>query len=214
MLMTEPRLFESIRIEIPERAILRRLGFHRNATEASPERQAQVMSLIQAAAELIELKASCLILSIAQNDGRSVRLSDGTVFTGSGLAELLTGSDQALLMGATAGEAVMQAIAAATASGDMLTSVVYDATASEMTDNALNWLMDYHARMLSRQGRRLSARRYSAGYGDFSLENQREFHRLLELSALGVSITETCILNPEKSVTAICGIQPPAKPAV
>lgn len=212
--MTEPRLFEGIRIEIPERAILRRLGFRRNATEASPERQAQVMGLIQAATELIELKGSSLTLELAANDGRSVTLADGTVFTGSGLSALLKGSDQALLMGATAGAAVMQAIAAATASGDMLTSVVYDATASEMTDNALNWLMDYHARTLSRQGRRLTDRRYSAGYGDFSLENQRAFYRLLELGRIGVSITATCILNPEKSVTAICGIQPPAKPAV
>jgi len=212
--MTTARIFDSIRIEIPERAILRRLGFRRNATEASPERQAQVLGLIQAATELIELKGSSLTLALAACDGRSVRLSDGTVFTGSGLSELLAGSDQTLLIGATAGEAVMQAIAAATAAGDMLTSVVYDATASEMTDNALNWLMDYHARTLRRQGRRLTDRRYSAGYGDFSLENQREFHRLLELGRIGVSITETCILNPEKSVTAICGIQPPAKPAV
>lgn len=212
--MTTARIFDRIRIEIPERAILRRLGFRRNATEASPERQAQVLGLIQAAAELIELKGSSLTLELAANDGRSVTLADGMVFTGSGLSGLLAGSDQALLIGATAGAAVMQAIAAATAAGDMLTTVVYDATASEMTDNALNWLMDYHSRTLSRQGRRLTDRRYSAGYGDFSLENQREFHRLLELSRIGVSITETCILNPEKSVTAICGIQPPAKPAV
>ena len=99
--MTTARIFDSIRIEIPERAILRRLGFRRNATEASPERQTQVLGLIQAATELIELKGSSLTLALAANDGRSVRLSDGTVFTGSGLSELLKGSDQSLLMGAT-----------------------------------------------------------------------------------------------------------------
>lgn len=212
--MTTARIFESIRIDIPERAILRRLGFRRNATEASPERQAQVLGLIKQAVQIIELRGSCLTLGLSASDGQSVTLADGTVFTGSGLRELLASCDQALLMGATAGPAVMQAISAATAAGDMLTSVVYDATASEMTDKALNWLMDYHARTLRRQGRRLTERRYSAGYGDFALENQQEFHRLLELESIGVSITETSILSPEKSVTAVCGIIPPAKPAV
>ena len=42
--------------------------------------------------------------------------------------------------------------------------------------------------------------------GDLPLESQRIMHRLLDLERIGVSITDHCILVPEKSVTAITGI--------
>jgi cobalamin-dependent methionine synthase I len=48
--------------------------------------------------------------------------------------------------------------------------------------------------------------RYSAGYGDLALENQRQIHRLLGMELLGVSLTDHSVLVPEKSVTAISGI--------
>jgi cobalamin-dependent methionine synthase I len=61
--------------------------------------------------------------------------------------------------------------------------------------------------VLRREGRHLTSRRYSAGYADFVLENQAIFFRELELEKLGVQLTASFILVPEKSVTAIAGIE-------
>ena len=52
--------------------------------------------------------------------------------------------------------------------------------------------------------------RFSPGYGDLPLETQRDMVRVLDLSRrIGVSLTESCLMVPSKSVTAILGIYEP-----
>lgn len=49
--------------------------------------------------------------------------------------------------------------------------------------------------------------RFSPGYGDFSLEYQRDFMRCLDMSRkLGITLTDSFLMTPTKSVTAIIGV--------
>ena len=51
--------------------------------------------------------------------------------------------------------------------------------------------------------------RYSPGYGDFSLEYQRFFFDILELpKKIGVTLLDSCLMVPVKSITAIIGLSP------
>jgi cobalamin-dependent methionine synthase I len=109
-------------------------------------------------------------------------------------------------MGATAGQNIMDAIAQATSSDNLTRAVMLDAVASEMTDGALDWIMDYVNQDLMRRVQHLTKKRFSAGYGDFYLENQKAMYDLLRMGTIGVSITDRCILIPEKSVTAVAGV--------
>lgn len=53
------------------------------------------------------------------------------------------------------------------------------------------------------------ARRYSPGYGDLPLLVQKEFMTLLDCSRrIGVTLNESLLMTPSKSVTAIIGIRP------
>lgn len=50
--------------------------------------------------------------------------------------------------------------------------------------------------------------RYSPGYGDFSIEIQQEIVNILDTRRkIGLEVTENNVLIPEKSVTAIIGLQ-------
>ena len=50
-------------------------------------------------------------------------------------------------------------------------------------------------------------RRYSPGYGDLPIEVQREFLPLLDAERrLGITLSDSCLMAPSKSVTAIIGI--------
>lgn len=50
--------------------------------------------------------------------------------------------------------------------------------------------------------------RYSPGYGDLPLEVQRDMFRLLDCNRqVGISLNESLLMTPSKSVTAIIGIQ-------
>jgi len=51
----------------------------------------------------------------------------------------------------------MEAIVKETKEDHLTAAVIYDATASEMADAALDWIMDYINRQLRREGRHLPA---------------------------------------------------------
>ena len=49
--------------------------------------------------------------------------------------------------------------------------------------------------------------RFSPGYGDFSLEHQKDFFKLLSLEKnLGMSLNSALLMSPSKSITAVIGV--------
>jgi hypothetical protein len=195
--MDDIRYFNDISIATPFAQIYRRLGYRKGVTDLSPRDQAEMEGHIETALSLIRLQGAARRLPV---------LPEEATFESRRLLKFLGGSDEILLMGATAGPEITTAIQEDAAGRNVTRGVVLDATASETVDAALDWIMAYYNQTLRRQGKRLLPARFSAGYGDLALENQRTMYRLLALDKIGVEITETCILIPEKSVTAITGI--------
>lgn len=52
--------------------------------------------------------------------------------------------------------------------------------------------------------------RFSPGFGDVALENQKLFFKLLDCKKIGLTLMDTLIMAPEKSVTAFVGLKPSA----
>lgn len=200
-------LLEKIILEPPVRQIYSRLGFKKKTTSLSAPQKKETDLLIRNAQALIALQGVFCSVPILQNDGETVDFADGLLFRSRKLAAFLGDCREAVLLGATAGSAIMDAIREKSAADQMTAAVVYDATASEMADAALDWITDYLNRQLLRERKQLLSRRFSAGYADFSLENQKAIYEKLQMEKIGVTITERCLLLPEKTVTAVCGIR-------
>jgi hypothetical protein len=197
---------EKISIDPPREKIYQRLGFKKRTTKISEIQQEETDRFINEASFIVSLKGSLLRLAIKHNDGEKIILAGGLTFASEKLSAFLRDCREALLLAATAGSAIMEAIKEKTRQDDLGAAVVYDATASEMTDASLDWIMDYLNQQLRREGKTLLPRRFSAGYADFNLENQRAIYDTLQMEKIGVTITPSFILLPEKSVTAISGI--------
>jgi cobalamin-dependent methionine synthase I len=197
---------EKISIDPPREEIYQRLGYKKRTTEISTSQQKETDLFIYEASSFIALKGALLRLAILHNDGEKIILSDHLTFQSRKLATFLRDCGEIVLMGATAGSSIMEAIKEKTRQDDLAAAVVYDATASEMADSALGWMMNYFNQILRREGKTLLPRRFSAGYADFNLKNQKAIHELLQMNKMGVAITSEFILLPEKSVTAISGI--------
>ena len=197
---------EKISIDPPCEKIYQRLGFKKRTTQISETQQEETDRFIQEASSLISLKGSLLRLAIKHNDGEKIILAGGLAFTSKKLSAFLRNCQEAVFMAATVGSAIMEAIKEKTRQDDLAAAVVYDATASEMTDSALDWITSYLNQLLRREGRTLLSNRFSAGYADFNLENQKAIYEILQMGKLGVKITSSFILIPEKSVTAVSGI--------
>ncbi len=190
----------------PYAKIYSRLGYKKSTTQIALSQRRETDSAIEEAASLILLKGSIFRTLISKNDGEEITLAGNVTFSSKKLSALLKDCPEAVLMGATAGSAIMDAIGEKTNNDDLAAAVVYDATASEMVDAALDWIMDYLNQQLRRDGKRMLPRRFSAGYADFKLENQKIIYEKLEMGKIGVAINSGFILLPEKSVTAISGI--------
>jgi len=204
--MTQVQVFPSINIPVPLDAIYRRLGYRKGTTNIDDHKREEIERHIDYATSLISLKGAGLRVPLRDVTPHRVIFATGAEIESDKLARFLKGCEEALLIGATAGGAVMDAIRGDTEGGDMTRGVVVDAVASEMADAAIDWIVGFFNRLLTREQASLTKGRFSAGYGDFLLEKQRMVYDLLELDRIGVKINENFILMPEKSVTAIVGI--------
>jgi len=201
------KILDRIIITPPARAIYQRLGFRKKATQISDAARRETDRHIEEASSLITLSGLYLRLAVLSNDGQNIVLAGDVSFHSAKLASFLGRCREAVLMGATAGNAIMDAIGEKTLRQEMTAAVVYDATASEMADAALDWITGFINRQIRREGKSLLERRFSAGYGDFALENQKLIYDKLRMGDIGVSLSERFLLIPEKSVTAVSGIR-------
>ena len=130
---------------------------------------------------------------------------EGTAFTpeGSDIKELLAPCSDAVLMAATLGSEV-EALLRRWQHRDMAQAAVLDALASAAVENVCsNFCADLQAALAPS----FLTGRFSPGYGDFPLTQQGELCRLLDVSRrIGVSLTESGLMLPQKSVTAIIGV--------
>ena len=199
--------FNSINISAPGREIFRRLGYRKGITRIGEDQKEIIEDYIEYALSLIHLRGAGRRISIKEKSFSNIVLSNGITFKSKGLSKMIGDCEEIILMGATAGDDVIESIRGDTKANQLTRGVVLDAVASEMVDASLDWIVDYFNRDLRRENKRLTKSRFSAGYGDFILENQKVIYDTLQLERIGVQINENYILTPEKSVTAVAGIQ-------
>lgn len=199
--------FDSMAIALPKDDIFRRLGYRKGVTRLEPHDQEEMDRAIDDALSFIYLRGVAARLAIREKKTTQTVLSTGEILKSRNLARMLRNSEEIVLMGATAGQDIMDAIRDDSLQGRMTRGVILDAVASEMVDHALDWMTAFFNQDLRRTRRQLTKRRFSAGYGDFLLENQKWIYDVLDLGRLGVELTESSILMPEKSVTAVAGIE-------
>ena len=204
--MASATFLNNIVVSPPLVKIYRRLGFKKTTSQISSKTQKETDRIITQATALISLRGSFTRLAINDNINGKISLDGDAIFHSKKLSVFLRDCKEAVLMGATAGNKITEAIKEKSAQGDLQAAVIYDATASEMADAALDWIMDYIKQLIRREKKTLLPRRFSAGYADFDLSNQKIIYQLLALEKIGVRITNECILLPEKSVTAISGL--------
>lgn len=136
-----------------------------------------------------------------RSDG--VALEGGITLTGRLAQTMLAECGQAALLACTLGAAFDQRLRAMQAR-DMAAAVILDACGSVLVEEGCGAAeADLAGRFLGR----FLTDRFSPGYGDLPLSVQPELCAVLDASRrLGLHVTESLLLNPMKSVTAIIGL--------
>lgn len=131
--------------------------------------------------------------------------------TGGVIEKHLAGCEQVAVLAVTIGNQIESAISQHFAQGQYTAAVLLDAAATaavEMVADQVNALIDRQAAKLGCR----TTRRFSPGYGNWAVTAQAAVTALADGQAIGVSVTETSMLEPRKSVTAIIGLVPVQQP--
>ena len=135
-------------------------------------------------------------------DGRLV----GTSFLpeGESIRRHLFGCTQLVLMAATLGSEV-DALLRRAQTQDVSNALLLDALANAAIESVCDELCSQIAARLSP---RLITSRFSPGYGDLPLRQQADLFEVLDVRRrIGVSLTESGLMIPQKTVTALIGVK-------
>ena len=122
------------------------------------------------------------------------------------LSKNLMGCKEAYLMGATTGIGIDRLIARA-AVMDVTRAAIYQAIGAAYIEDYCDYVNE-EINIIACKENLETMPRFSPGYGDLSLEYQKDISQILNLSKnVGISLTESRIMSPSKSVTAIIGLK-------
>lgn len=108
-------------------------------------------------------------------------------------------------MTATAGGAVEQAVTDSFAAGRYAYSLLLDAAGTQAVEQIADEVEREIGRLAGRMGL-IPRWRFSPGYGDWPLAAQREIASLAGCGRIGIVLTESLMLRPRKSITAVVGL--------
>lgn len=117
----------------------------------------------------------------------------------------LSDCDEALLLAVTLGAGVDRQIRLS-GIGDIAAGVAADALASALAEQSTDQAEALLRQRVTAEGRYLTCR-YSPGYGDWPVTVQPQAAELLDAGRqIGLYVTDTALMTPRKSVTALLGV--------
>ena len=181
---------------------IRYLGYGRHAVD--DRTLAMVQEAFRQLDQVADPKIIYRIFELSIQDKNCLKIGK-LLIESSNLYRNLNGCDQVILLGATLGIGVDMLMKRYSLT-DMAQAVVLQAAAAAMLEEYLDDWQENKALELEEEGKSLRPR-FSPGYGDFSIHHQETILRMLDAAIrIGLTMTESCMLTPTKSVTALIGI--------
>lgn len=183
------------------REAVRYLGFGKNAADE------RTYEMIERSFRVLETEISpksiCRIFEIEHKGDNRTVIGNLTINSRS-LERNLKDCDRAVLFGATLGSGADRLIARA-GIRDMAEAVVLQACSAAWLEEYCDECQIKIGKEMEKEGRYLRPR-FSPGYGDFDIRYQQPIMRMLDCAkTIGLTMTESYMMTPTKSVTAVIG---------
>lgn len=187
--------------------VARYLGYRRTTPP-----DAEVSALMQkAASEMLAAMKPQAVFEIfpvtfgqlSQTLAPEVSFADVTLHSRD-LGRNLAGCSKVALLAATIGPQV-DALIRRHSSLDPVYASILQATGAMFIEELVDLVNEEIKKIAAAEGLKTKPR-YSPGFGDVPLQVQKDFFRLLPCTRIGLTLMDTLIMAPEKSVTAFVGI--------
>lgn len=128
------------------------------------------------------------------------------VYHSANLSKHLQDCQAVIAMSATIGEAVEEKITELFATGNYTLAVLLEAGATTLVEQVADYACQFIDKDLQKKGLKTTSR-FSPGYADWDLSAQAEFLPLTHGDKINIALTESMMLVPRKSITAIIGVK-------
>jgi len=193
-------------IEIDKQQVLRTVGYS-NRRKPPSRISSLIDDNIKNAYELIEPSYSYVILNIEGIRRSCVFVEGSIVFKSDVMAQMMEQCKKVAVFLVTIGNQLEEAVCSLSEDGLVLEASVLDAIGSGATEKVAEYV---HGRVeeVSRVQGLCTNRRFSPGYCDWAIRQQRMVFRAMNGTSMKVRLTKECLMLPRKSISGVIGICP------
>jgi hypothetical protein len=166
-----------------------------------------IEEILEESKEISKIKAQYNIFSGVHfdNETKSVEINNISFTIKKIVYSKIKKSDSVAIFLCTAGEEIGIRSRKAMQERDLLRGYIYDVVGSEIVDSAADLMQNELKMALVSSGKKIT-NRYSPGYCGWDVAEQHKLFQLIPNNFCGISLSESALMDPVKSVSGIIGI--------
>lgn len=147
-----------------------------------------------------------MLLPISEPDFRRIHHGEGRNEPRTPVGDVFGRADHLALFAVTLGQPISQEIDDRFGSNDFALACMLDSVASAAADTLTRTIVRHYVVLLSRRGHKtdgIGALAYSPGYCGWDISGQRRLFQFLRPEQIGISLRESLLMQPLKSVSGV-----------
>ena len=195
-----------LRVDIDKEQVCRLIGYS-NDYKLSPRISALIDDYAKHAHQLINPLYTYVIRDVEWARGSIAFIEGSVIFKSQVIVQLLEQCRQIAVFVATIGKYLEETAWKLARDGLILQATVLDAVGSDAVEKVADCVQDRIREIAETKGLAIS-RRFSPGYCDWNIGQQRMLFSALIGNTMGVRLTGECLMIPQKSISGIIGLGP------
>jgi hypothetical protein len=179
-----------------------------NTDESDAHIRDMITMYIDTCTGIMEPRGAYITLkALSAGSGGTIRTADVSFHTGKTIAGMLKGSEFYHFFLATAGSGPEELSSLLIAKGDYLEGYIADLVGSAITESVASLIHEHISGEALARGNKVT-NRYSPGFCGWDVGEQQKLFRLFPLGLCGISLSDSSLMSPIKSVSCVCGSGP------
>ncbi|MBN2100091.1 MAG: hypothetical protein JW753_10900 [Dehalococcoidia bacterium] len=201
-----PSFKRSINVRVGKKQVMYQMGYPKKREVRSAIASA-VDECLRDAAGLIDARYLFTFENVLMVAHPAAVIRETLAFESHVISRLLEQCTKVIVFVATIGERLEDTARKAADEGNMLRSFALDATGSVAVEQVADHIQEM-AGDVGRPWGLAASRRFSPGYCDWKIEQQSLLFDLADAHLIGVRLTDSGLMIPQKSVSGIIGLGP------
>lgn len=163
--------------------------------------------VLNMASEACDIRAEFIVYNrvVCDKNAGVVKINDIEFHTGRIIAGQIRNAGSVAVFACTAGNWIEKKVHELMNGNDLLRGYVLDIAGSEIVEAAADEMQKNLSNLLKEEGLRIT-NRYSPGYCGWNVSEQHKLFSLLPDNYCGITLTDSALMTPIKSVSGIIGI--------